>query len=188
MNPQTTTALSLRLFGLYCIVESAPLLQAALVGPVIQSSDTNVSLPLIVVTTSVPFALLFGLGIFLFFRSSRLAAAWFPEARDAISNQNNELHAIALSVVGAFVFVSAIPDIAQIASNFILISASFDSESHTRSQQMMNDSGTYVRRNWAFLISSFFRLFLGMAFFLKSRLIVNFWNAQQDRRAPGSNT
>jgi len=118
-----------------------------------------------VIASFLQFALLAALAYVLLVHSNKLSGRMFGDTDEkvVISASARDIQAIAFSVVGIFLFVSALPHIMQIAANL-----AWAAEDPGWRRRMM--AGTLAAS-----IEAFIKLILGLYLFFSGRTLSNIW-------------
>lgn len=108
--------IALRLLGIYCLLDTVPLLAVlAMLPQMVRSAGGTVEV-LVFLATFVPHALYVALGVWLLVTARRLARWLLPSAAAGsvgLSLAGVEAQAIAFSVVGVLLVGRALPDLAR---------------------------------------------------------------------------
>ncbi len=173
MTQNQIASLSLRLLGLYSIIESIPLLRElwqvfAWRGSKIEMESGPLHTDLMLIGILTSFALLLLVGLCLIFFSNSLAKKMTTE--EEIVNETTKLTAkniqgIAFSIVGLVMIVIAIPHLAQLAANLQALKSA--------KEEMIKQKisiGT-----WAYSIGLAVQFIVGLLLFLGGRGLSTIW-------------
>ena len=173
MTQNQIASLSLKLLGIYSIIEAIPILRElsqvfAWRGSKIEmeGGPLHTDLLLIGIMTSVGLLLL--IGICLLFFSKTLAKRMITEEErinEATELTARNIQAIAFSVVGLVLIVIAIPDLVQLAANLQVLKSA-GAESVKESIQI----GT-----WVYSIGIAVQFIIGILLFLVGRGLSSIW-------------
>jgi len=173
MNQHQIASLSLKLLGIYAIIEAIPLLRElsqvfAWRGSTVQMESGPFQTNLILLGILVSFSLLLFLGFFLIFFSNSLAKRM--SSKNEVISESTELtpkniQSIAFSVVGLVMIVIAIPDLVQLAANL-------EGLKSAGSEAIKKDISIGT---WVYSIGLAVQFIIGVLLFLGARGLASCW-------------
>jgi hypothetical protein len=180
MNQKQIASLSLKLLGIYSIIEAIPLLRElsgvfAFRGSGIQMEGGPIQTDVLLIGILIPFGLLLLVGFCLIIFSKSFAARM--TLKDEIITETTELTArniqsIAFSVVGLVMIVFAIPHLVQLAANL----QAFKSAGSEMLKEQIS-IGT-----WAYSIGIAVQFIIGLLLFIGGRGLSSIWHFFQKLR------
>ncbi|MGD0022342.1 MAG: hypothetical protein ABSC54_08575 [Smithellaceae bacterium] len=180
MTQKQVGSLSLKLIGIYSIIEAIPILQSltgvfALRGSknVMESQPFNTDLLLIGILTSIGLLLLLGVCLITFSKALAKKIVEENETEDSsaeLSAQN--IQSIAFSVVGLIMVVIAIPHFVQLAANL---------------QALKNAGSEFPKQSisigtWAYNIGLAAQFIIGILLFFGGKGLSSIWHFFQKTR------
>ncbi len=174
MQEKQLASLSLKLLGIYSVVQSIPLLQP--IGMAYETwlrfTDQKINVVSFFISALIPSFLLIVLGCALIIFSGRLSEKLvFQESfgQTASSDSGRDLQAIAFSVLGAAIFVLAIPKFGQTICYLFLTSHSTQSD---YSEQLS-------RGNIPYIVGFIVQFVIGAGLFFGAKPLTAFWHRLQ---------
>ena len=166
MTKREIAALACKILGIYAIITALRHL-VNIVGPLaffgVGEPSWEIKVVLLIAASIIPFALLTGFGLFLWFQADRIAGYMISGEESQIVNFQTsftDVQAIAFSVVGLLLLAEVVPDIAAIISNLSI-------RTQSPEIQMTVNAGTR-----SLIISLVVRLVIGLWLFFGSRGLV----------------
>jgi hypothetical protein len=173
MNQHQIASLSLKLLGIYAIIEAILLLRElsqvfAWRGSTVQMESGPFQTNLILLGILVSFSLLLFFGLFLIFFSNSLAKRM--SSKNEVISESTELtpkniQSIAFSVVGLVMIVIAIPDLVQLAANL-------EGLKSAGSEAIKKDISIGT---WVYSIGLAVQFIIGVLLFLGARGLASCW-------------
>ena len=178
MTARETASLAFKVTGIVCLIWSIPFLQTTLSALTIDRIPSFTTHRWVLFALQVvPFLLLVSAGAVLIFRSDALSDWAFPRPGNAsVSAEPSEVQAIALSVAGAVIVALAVPDLAKIGWNFVLLRVMRDPVEAQTPWLFEGAASRYAKETWGYLVGTIVQLLLGLGLFLRSRAIVRWWD------------
>jgi hypothetical protein len=177
MSRSEIGSLSLKLMGIFCMVQSFPLFQQAyfLYGSYRFFGESDNSPTFVMIGALVPIGLLIALGVILFAFSNQLSDRFMtshPTNSDDSTTRSYSLQAIAFSLLGVFFVAKAIPSITQLSINYSYLGTS---DSPYVTEKMLNSA-------WAKGAKLAIQLIIGIALFFGSNGLSRLWLKLQTTR------
>lgn len=157
MSKKEVAILSCRILAIYSVLSAARALNYLMIlEQMFQSNTWPGSIILILISSAMPSVLLCVFGVVLWLKAEKIAACMLPVSGETVESpvlSIAEVQSAAFSVVGVMILAEVIPQLAQTASNIII----------------MHKLG-YLPQNQWFLTNDISRM-VGMAI----QLILGFW-------------
>jgi len=164
-------SLSLKILGIYSIIQAVPLLQP--IGMYLTTfrhlADKPISPVSIFLGSALPPIILILLGTFLIIFSSRLAGRLISDdaTGTALSAMSGlQIQALVFSVLGVAVFVMAIPKLVQIGTNLAVLN-------HAETK---HEAERILRHTWPHITAVIVQLLIGVGLFLGGKGLAKFWH------------
>ncbi len=182
MNSREVASLTLKLLGVYALIEALPLLQyVGALAALPRSERANIVMQAwAYLAVFTPFLLVAAAAVVLLTQSESIARMLVKEdqavALGSLSSQ--EVQTIAFSVVGALVFILAIPGLCRLGMELWYLGpgyyGKFSSPSSERNRQII--------RTLASALGPVIQCVLGIVLFFRSRGVANLWHSMQPGR------
>ena len=173
MKKQEIMAIALKILGVVAFMHAISTSQLVFVfipqiG--IGQQPMTMSLWLSLACMLIPIVLMLLAGVILVTRGERLASKWFPSESTSSSPQwtisAKELQALAFSVLGVYLFLTALPNLAALGMDLF-----------TASSVRLPDTGRVVaHRYWHTGIYGAVQAILGVLLFLRARSLAKLWH------------
>jgi len=179
MKKQEIMAIALKILGVVAFMHAISTSQLVFVfipqiG--IGQQPMTMSLWLSLACMLIPIVLMLLAGVILVTRGERLASKWFPSESTSSSPQwtisAKELQALAFSVLGVYLFLTALPNLAALGMDLF-----------TGSSVRLPDTGRVVRY-WHTGIYGTVQAILGVLLFLRARSVVELSRSPHPKATP----
>jgi hypothetical protein len=179
MNSREVASLALKLLGVYAIIEALPLLQylGALAAMPSSERASIVMRAWAYLAMFVPFALVAIAAFVLLTQSEGIARLLVKEDRTISPGglSSRDVQTIAFSIVGALVFILAMPGVCQLIMNLWYLGPGYyGGPSPERSRQLFRIATSAA--------GPVIQCVLGIVLFFRSRGVANFWHGLQSAR------
>ena len=167
MDIHHLASLGCKFLGIYALLESIKLFGNISQMYSLASSEPAFGIS-VVLSTSLPFILMFASAIVLVLFSNKLADKMIENKRGQNSTEVvsiDNIQSIAFSILGLVLIVFALPKIIQIGWNLFVIKSAGDERNITQLLQ-----GT-----WSFAIATGVQFFIGFALFFGAELFSSLW-------------
>jgi len=177
LNNRDVASLFLKLAGIYALIESLPMMQGimGLAAGFRQFTESSEGIVPLVATALIPFALLVCLGISLIVLSNKLAPWVLPDRPQEHHDSHlaiRDVQAVAFSVAGVVVFISALPKLASLIARLVELRLPEFSDAAERLWQDI----------WPTTAALVCQILLGLGLFLQAKGLVAVWERLHAKR------